>query len=655
MQNRWDSTDAAALGDDALAQRVYSSRLLGAEPDLVLHGGGNTSVKDRRSDFFGDETELIFVKGSGWDLATIEAPGFAPVRMAPLLKMAELAELSDTDMVREQRAAMTDPDAPTPSIEAILHAIIPGKFVDHTHADAVVALTNSPDGEQRVRDLYGERVLVVPYVMPGFILAKTVYDMTREVDWSTLDGMVLMNHGIFTWGEDAKSSYDRMIELVSQAEAAHSGVGLATGDPSEDDSDLLALASIRKAVSEQRGQAMLARWDRSAGAVGFSSLDDVADLATRGPLTPDHVIRTKRTAAILEGDDPSTGVAGFAADYQEYFGRNGGEGLTILDPSPRWAVWKGKGTLAFENSIKGAEIVADLVEHTTKGIQWGEALGGWCALPEKDIFDIEYWELEQAKLKKGGGGKPLQGKVALATGAAAGIGRACAEALYEAGAVIVALDLNPEIEEIFTGEGRMGITVNLTEDDKLQAAIAEVVRTFGGIDIVLSNAGIFTAGANIDDMDPANWDKSMAVNLTSHQRLLHYTIPFLKKGIDGNVIVIGSRNVNAPGAGAASYSCAKAGLTQLVRVASMELAPHGVRVNIIHPDAVFDTKLWTPEALARSAERYGITIEEYKTRNLLKAEIKSADVGAAALAVVCDLTKTTGAQIPVDGGNDRVI
>ncbi|MGI9241854.1 MAG: class II aldolase/adducin family protein, partial [Verrucomicrobiales bacterium] len=431
MQNRWDPKEAAALGNDSLALRVYSSRLLGAEPDLVLHGGGNTSVKDRRADFFGEETDLIFVKGSGWDLGTIEPAGFAPVRMQPLLKMAELVELSDSDMVREQRASMTDPDAPTPSIEAILHAIIPGKFVDHTHADAVVALSNNPDGEERVRQLYGDRVLVVPYVMPGFILAKTVYELTRGVDWSTLDGMVLMNHGIFTWGDDAKSSYDQMIALVSKAEEAHASCTVATAGPADDEGDLLALASIRKAVSDQRGSAVLALWDSSPEAVGFSSIEGVGDLATRGPLTPDHVIRTKRTAAILTGDDPAAGVEAFAADYEEYFARHAGGELTMLDPAPRWAVWSGKGTLAFESSIKGAGIVGDLVEHTIKGIQWGEDLGGWKALPEKDIFDIEYWELEQAKLKKGGATKPLQGKIALATGAAAGIGRACAEALYE--------------------------------------------------------------------------------------------------------------------------------------------------------------------------------------------------------------------------------
>ncbi len=219
MQNRWDPKQAAEAGGDALALRVYSSRLLGAEPDLVLHGGGNTSVKDRREDFFGEPSDLIFVKGSGWDLATIEVPGFSPVRMGPLLKMAELAELSDTDMVREQRAAMTDPDAPAPSIEAILHAIIPGKFVDHTHADAVVALTNNPTGEQRVRDLYGDRLLVVPYVMPGFILAKTVHELARGVDWSALDGMVPHE----PWHLHVGGG--REIQLRSHDRTGHSGRG----------------------------------------------------------------------------------------------------------------------------------------------------------------------------------------------------------------------------------------------------------------------------------------------------------------------------------------------------------------------------------------------------------------------------------------------
>jgi NAD(P)-dependent dehydrogenase (short-subunit alcohol dehydrogenase family) len=246
--------------------------------------------------------------------------------------------------------------------------------------------------------------------------------------------------------------------------------------------------------------------------------------------------------------------------------------------------------------------------------------------------------------------------VAIVSGSAAGIGFACAKALADAGAAVVGLDLNPEIVEGMASVGGVGKVVNLTDEGKVVEAIEETVREFGGLDIVVSNAGIFTAGAFLQDMQQSNWDKSMAVNLTSHQVLLKHAIPFVKAGSDGSIVLVGSRNVNAPGAGAASYSCAKAGLTQLCRVAALELAPHGVRCNIIHPDAVFDTKLWTPEALARSAERYGLTIEEYKTRNLLKTEIKSADVGAMVSAMAGPLFgKTTGAQVPVDGGNDRVI
>ncbi len=242
------------------------------------------------------------------------------------------------------------------------------------------------------------------------------------------------------------------------------------------------------------------------------------------------------------------------------------------------------------------------------------------------------------------------------TGSAAGIGFACAASLAHQGAKVIGIDLSPEIEAQMAGIGGIGIVANLTDEAKVKEAVEGVVRQFGGLDILVSNAGIFTAGAYLDDLEQSNWDKSMAVNLTSHQKLLKHTIPYLKKGIDPAIVLVGSRNVNAPGAGAASYSCAKAGLTQLCRVAALELAPFGVRCNIIHPDAVFDTKLWTPENLKRSAERYNMTVEEYKTRNLLKTEIKSRDVGNMVAAMASPLFgKTTGAQVPVDGGNDRVI
>lgn len=657
MKSLWSDKAARKFPGD-LGKRVYTSRLLGADPELVLHGGGNTSVKTAETDFFGDPVEVIHVKGSGWDLATIEAAGFAPVRIEALLRMAELDALSDAEMVRQQRAAMLDPAAPNPSIEAILHAVIPQKYVDHTHANAVVALTNHKHGRQTVAELYGDRVAIIPYVMPGFDLAKAVAKALARTDPRQLEGLVLMNHGIFTMHDSARESYELMIRLVTEAEERLAeGLGKTFAFPTAPAStDLLALSAIRKEVSALRGAAVVARLDDSPEAVGFASREDVSRIANRGPLTPDHTIRTKRVPAIL-GADPAADLAAYAADYRKYFEKHAFQ-QTMLPPDPRWAVWEGCGVLSFGASEKEAAVVGDIAHHTWRTIQQVEAAfeGGWKALPAARLFEIEYWELEQAKLKSGGAPPVHRGKVAIVTGSAAGIGFACAEALARQGAEVVGIDLSPEIEEQMAKIGGTGIVADLTDEEKVAGIVADTVSRFGGLDILVSNAGIFTAGAYLESLEQSNWEKSFAVNLTSHQILLKHAIPYLKNGIDASVVLVGSRNVNAPGAGAASYSCAKAGLTQLCRVAALELAPFGVRCNIVHPDAVFDTKLWTPENLQRSAERYGMTVEEYKTRNLMKTEIRSRDVGEMVSAMAGPLFgKTTGAQVPVDGGNDRVI
>jgi len=658
MQSLWTDSEAAAFSGSDIALRVFTSRLLGREPQLVIHGGGNTSVKSTVTDFFGDEQEVLYIKGSGGDLAVIEKDGFAAVKMSVLLKMADLPALSDVDMVRQQRAAMLDPDSPNPSIETVVHAVLPHKFVDHTHSNAVIAVTNQPDGLELVRATWGERVIIVPYVMPGFVLAKAVRELTKDADWSKVEGLILMQHGIFTFGDTAQESYERMIKLVSEAEAALEKRGggpgaVKTATCCPDNAALRNLARQRLAVSSARGRACLALPDFSDAAAGFASRADVAHLATRGTLTPDHSIRTKRIPAILDGDDA---VTAYGDAYAVYF-KQYQSGQTMLDRAPRWAVLPGQGIVSFGTTLNEARIVQDIAQHTIRTIQQAEAAGGWVALPEKDLFEIEYWDLEQAKLRKAPAARPLQGKVAIVTGAAAGIGRAIALALQAQGAVVIGMDLNPETTQRLAGhDGLSGKVINLTDYPKVQEAVEEVVRTYGGLDILVSNAGIFTAGANFEDMDPANWAKSFEVNLTSHMRLLQSCVPFLKLGVEPTAIFVGSRNVKAPGPGAGSYSCAKAAVTQLVRVAALELAPHGVRVNIIHPDAVFDTELWTPETLARSAQRYGVTVEEYKTRNLMKTEIKSADVASMVCAMASPVFgKTTGAQIPVDGGNDRVI
>ena len=660
MQSLWNDSEARACGDDALKLRVYTSRLLGREPALVLHGGGNTSVKAEVSDLFGDTQSVLYVKGSGWDLASIEAEGFAPVRLAALQRMAELPALSDPQMVRAQRAAMTDPYAPNPSVEAILHAIIPFKFVDHTHADAVVTLSNTPDGEARIRELYGERVLVLPYVMPGFVLAKQVWEMSRDLDWSRLEGMVLMNHGVFSFADDARGSYERMIALVSRAEEALAAAGAAVvragseaGAPPRE--DLLALAELRRAVSVARGAPVVVSWDRSAEARGFSERADVADIASRGPLTPDHVIRTKRVPLMVSGD-AEIDTARYADDYHSYFERNNDGELTCLDPAPRWAVWPARGTLAFGASAAEAGIIADISRHTIAAIQRAECLGGWRALPERDIFAVEYWDLEQAKLRKAGRPPEFAGKVALVTGAASGIGRACVDALRARGAAVVALDIDPAVGELFDGDDCLGIACDVTDAEATQAAVEQAVAHFGGLDVLVSNAGNFPANLRIEEMDPAVWERSLQLNLSAHQRLLQYCIPYLQRGLQPAVVLMASKNVPAPGPGAAAYSVAKAGLTQLGRVAALELAPQGIRVNTLHPDAVFDTGIWTEEVIASRARHYGMTVQEYKTKNLLKVEIRSADVAELVCALAGRLfAKTTGEQVSIDGGNDRVI
>lgn len=654
MKNRWNETDAAPFLDNPLKVRVYTSRLLGAESDLVLHGGGNTSVKINETNLFGEEEEILYVKGSGWDLATIEEPGFAPVKMATLLKMAELEALTDTEMVKNQRAAMTNPNAPNPSVEAILHAAIPYTFVDHTHADAVVTVSNTPNGEEHIRKLYPD-CLIVPYVMPGFILAKKIYEMTRDVDWDSLKGMILLNHGVFTFDEDGKKSYDKMIELVTRAEDYLAENGASVNSAPGREPNLEMLANIRRSVSGAAGRPFLARLDQSFEAAGFSELANVDELATRGPVTPDHSIRTKRIAAIY-GQSPEKGTSQFVEEYERYFG-NCNDGMQqILDPAPRWGVWKGVGTLAFGRNAKECRIIHDIANHTVKCIQQADALGGWKALSAKDIFDVEYWELEQAKLKKAGSPPELDGKIAIVTGAFSGIGKACVDALRRKGAVVAALDIDPKVVEMGQDENILGLQCDVTSSDQMQHAVEATIRRWGGIDILVSNAGTFPASATLDALDLDHFQKSLDVNLIGHHHLLKAATPYLRLGLDPSVVIIASKNVHAPGKGAAAYSVAKAGLTQMGRIAALELAPHKVRVNMLHPDSVYDTGIWTDEVLKARAEHYGLSVQEYKTRNLLKKEISSREVAELAAAMAGRLfAGTTGAQIPIDGGNERVI
>ncbi|MES9832446.1 MAG: bifunctional aldolase/short-chain dehydrogenase [Candidatus Thiodiazotropha sp. DIVDIV] len=655
MKSLWNQAEAG-LCQNELALRVYSSRLLGSDPALVLHGGGNTSVKILEQDLFGEEEQILYVKGSGWDLATIEEPGYTPVRMSHLLRLAELDSLGDSEMVNQLKTHQTKANAPTPSVEAILHALLPYKYVDHTHADAIITLTNTPQGEQRIRELYQNRVVVIPYVMPGFDLARTVAQhFPKQAHADTL-GMVLMNHGLFTFGDDAQQSYERMIQLVDEAEQylEQNNAWEITEQSQNRDVEPEALAQLRKEISDVAGYPMVMQSHRSPFELAFCQRPDLEEIAKRGPATPDHVLRTKQKPMI------GTEVIEYVGEYQRYFEKhalNARNPVEMLDPAPRVILDPHLGMLSLGKSGRQANIVADIYRHTIGIIQRAEMLDQWQALSSQDIFDVEYWELEQAKLRKNGNTPPFQGEVALVTGAASGIGKACVSSMLQRGAAVVGLDRNPEITHLFPNQDFLGIQCDVTDTLALKQALSETCLHFGGLDILVLNAGIFPSGCAVAELDDAVWRQVMQVNLDANLSLLRESHPYLKLAArHGRVVVIGSKNVPAPGQGAAAYSASKAALNQLARIVALEWSNDNILINSLHPDAVFDTGIWTTQVLETRAKHYDLSVEEYKKRNLLGCEITSHDVAELA-AELCDkrFSKTTGAQIPIDGGNDRVI
>ncbi|WP_419837208.1 bifunctional aldolase/short-chain dehydrogenase [Candidatus Poriferisodalis sp.] len=715
MLNRWDDAEAARwadLGD--LGEITYGSRLVGADPALVLHGGGNTSIKGHSTDAWGEPVPTLWVKGSGWDLATIEPPGFAPLRLEPVRRLAQLPKLSDTEMVNQLRIGLLDASAPNPSVEAILHALLPHRAVLHSHADAVLALTNTADGDAKVRELWGDRVVVVPYVMPGFDLARRCADEWRAQAHDRTEAMVLLNHGIFTFGQTTRQAYDSMVDAISEAEQCLAEAGVPSFGETGDDSlpeelwgsagsaaptqgEHESIAGLRAAISVAAGAPMLLRAVRDERADAFCARDDVASVACRGPATPDHIIRTKQFPMV--GRD----VDAFVEDYRAYFERNSARhdehgaqtALTMLDPAPRVVLDPQLGLWTAGCRAVDCDIAADIYLHTIDVICAAEALGGYVALSEADLFDVEYWELEQAKLARAGTPAALAGQVALVTGAASGIGQAAAAALASQGAAVVGVDLD-EGPGRAAGSTRRHVIADVTDPDDMAIALQEAVECFGGVDIVVAAAGIFgpsaplaaLAGCDVEEpdaseadrsshLDPertdaegtafrvrdatlelrAEWQQTFDINVSGTANTIAAAHRLLRHSpTGGRVVIVGSKNVPAPGRGAAAYSASKAALTQLARVAALEWAGDGITVNVVHPDGVFDTGLWSDELIAERAAAYGLTSEQYRKRNLLGRELSSADVGAL-IAQMCGpaFAHTTGAQIPQDGGSDRVV
>jgi len=391
MDNLWSERQAEACKND-LELRVYTSNLLGKSDELVLHGGGNTSVKMSLNG-----EDVLYVKGSGWDLATIKPEGFAPVYLDTLLDMAQRDSLSDSEMVEEQKDAMLDENAPNPSVEAILHALIPYKFVDHTHADAIVTISNSVNGKEHIAKLF-ENFLIVDYVMPGFELAHTVYEMTKDLDWSTIEGIILHNHGIFTFDDDAKAAYTKMIDAVSRAEDFLDENAIVNIEHTYTHSDC-DIARIVNTMSTYKGHEIHIAINQTPLAAFYASQPNLHAFASRGVLTPEHIIRTKRVPLVMEDTDLIGGIERYIEAYKEYFSKYAADEV-MLNPAPNYMIIKNLAVVSFGRTREEAKVIYDIVDHTMLAVLRADKLGGYESISEKDSFAMEYWELEQAKLKK---------------------------------------------------------------------------------------------------------------------------------------------------------------------------------------------------------------------------------------------------------------
>lgn len=655
MRSRWSAEKAAAF-TSALEHCVYVSRLIGADRTLVSFGGGNTSVKIQETDLFGDPVDVLYVKASGSDLIDIDVTGFAAVDLAWVRRLADLDELSDTAMLNELRRARLDTSGPDPSVEAILHAIIPAPFVLHSHANAILAISNTEGGGGKIRELFGDSVVVVPYAMPGFRAAKVASESIRADVSDTTVGVVLLHHGLFTFGDTAERAYGRMIDLVDIAEqyvvATSTGGGSPVPTQGPPTVDRVRMATLRAAISDAAGRPCIVRRHSDAASWAFSQRADLATVSQRGVATPDQAIWTKRVPLV------GTDVHAYADAYRAYFAQYAADRpLRMLDPAPRVILDPELGMVTAGGDTRAEAAAAANYLQIIDVIEQAEALGGYRALPASDIFELEYWELEQLKLQRAAQVAEFTGEVAVVTGANSGIGRGCALALLHRGAAVVGLDINPAVRAMIDHPAYLGVACDLSALEATAAALDHGVERFGGVDMVVAAAGIFPESAPIGSHDPTAWQRAMSVNVDGLVQLLSLVHPLLVRAPKGGrLTVIGSKNVRAPGPGASAYSASKAAANQVARVAALEWASDGICVNSVHPDAVFDTALWTPELLAERAKRYGLSVEDYKRRNLMGVEITSAAVGELVATTLGSVfAPITGAHIPIDGGNERVI